>query len=267
MEETIEEVIDAVDVVSGRSAIYIAVGLAVGAAAGASITWLVAKRHYKAKYAELATQEIAEARALYNKLSKGELKFPVVEHEDKELSESGAKAAEALVNYRGDGAAFGEHVKVTETVEVNVEPVTTNVFRDRAIPEGDLIPEEDRWDQDREEAYRVSLGEDEPYIICDKEYLENELDHEQTTLTYFAEDDVLVDEQDKPIELIDPVVGEENLMHFGKGTTSNNVVLIRNHKLSMDFEVTKREGSYTKEVLGFQHSDGPKVRKMRRDIE
>lgn len=260
VEDTVEHVIDSADVVPGRPAVYIAVGLVVGAGAGGSIAWLISKRRYKLKYEQLAQQEIAEAKAFYNKLAKSELNWNGDEPKEQELTERGAKAADALVKYRGDGAAVGEEIVVTEEeIEVEVQPATSNVFeRNRA----DLV-----WDQDQEDAYRATIGEGEPYIICQKEYMENENDYEQKTFTYFAEDDVLVDEQDKPIELIDMVAGEENLTRFGHGTTDNRIVLIRNDKLRLDFEVVKNDGSYSKEVLGFQHSDGPKVRKMRREVE
>jgi hypothetical protein len=259
VEEAIEQVIDTVDVAPGRPAVYIAVGLVVGAGAGGSIAWFVAKRRYKLKYEVLAQQEIAEAKAFYNKLAKSELNWNGEEPNEQKLSERGAEAVDALVNYRGDGAAVREVVVSEEVTEVEVRPVTSNVFEQNRA---ELI-----WDQDREDEYRATIGEGEPYIICQKEYMENENDYEQKTFTYFAEDDVLVDDKDSPIELIDMVVGEDNLTRFGHGTTDNRIVLIRNDKLRLDFEIVKNDGSYSKDVLGFQHSDGPKVRKMRRDIE
>lgn len=259
MEEAVDNVIDSVDVVSGRPAVYLAIGIVVGAGAGGSIAWIVAKRRYQFKYETLAQQEIAEAKAFYNQLAKSELNRSVDEPDEQELTQQGAEAASALMNYRGDGAAVGDIVVVEETTEVEVRPQTSNVFeRNRA----DLV-----WDQDQEEAHRATLNVDEPYIICQKEYMENEDDYSQVSFTYFAEDDVLVDEKEKPIDLVDSVVGEDNLTRFGHGTTDNRIVLVRNDKLRMDFEVLKNDGSYSKEVLGFQHSDGPKVRKMRRDIE
>lgn len=262
--EGAEQAVDCTDLLARRTRVSLAIGITLGAAAGGSLAWFLTKRHYKFKYETLAEQEIAEAKAFYNRLAKQELGASVESNDrDAQLSESGAAAAEALVKYKGNVADDEDSLDIEESVEVEVtpqQPIRSNIFEDRR-------PIDDAWDQDAEDLYRATIGEGEPYIICDKEFLENENEYEQKSLTYFAEDDVLVDESDKPIELIDRVVGEENLIHFGKGTMDNRRLLVRNDRLSMDFEVLKRDGSYSKEVLGLQHSDGPRVRKMRRDIE
>lgn len=94
--------------------------------------------------------------------------------------------------------------------------------------------------------------ENQPHIITDEEFLMSEdLRYEQYTLTYYAGDDVLVNQEDKPVEgkqrLI--TVGEDNLK-FGEKSNDPRIVYIRNPQLTMDLEVILNDGKYSVEVLG-----------------
>jgi hypothetical protein len=258
MEEVSEELVNAGTSVAGRlqrpQLGYLAVVSVVAFGAGGGIAWVVAKRRYEAKYEQLAAQEIAEAKAFYSKLHKGD-QYATPGEAVEALGATGGPAVEALARYQGKNPDSATEVVVTETTEVEVNPIH-NVFEDRET--------DDEWDQDEELKKRETMDPEEPYILSQDEYLEGELDYKQQTLTYFAEDDVLVDEKEQPINLIDTVVGEENLTRFGHGSGDNRIVYIRNDKLSMDFEIVKNEGSYTREVLGFQHSDdGHRIKKFR----
>lgn len=261
-EERLDQIIDGADAVVGRAPkpnlVHISIAAALGLVGGAAVSWFLAKKHFEATFSKLAEQEIAEAKAFYARQNKsGEFATPGQALEA--LSPSGVAASEALSNYQGHFAEPAVEATVTETVEVEVAPVITNVFTDH---ETDLV-----WDQDAELKKRELMDPDEPYILHKEEFYGSELDYHQQTLTYFAEDDVLVDEQEQPIALVDPVVGEGNLTRFGYGSDDNRIVYIRNDKLSMDFEIVKNDRSYTKEVLGLEHSDGPRVRKMRGGYE
>lgn len=265
MEEVVEQVIDsAADLVDGRvsgsNLGHLAIVSAIALGAGAGIAWFAAKRHYTAKFEEVLEQERLEIKAFYAQLhKKDEYATPGDAAEALGTQVVPVAAAKALQEY-GSENLNDVAVQVTETVEVEVHPepelIQSNVFRDRESKQP--------WDQEGEEAARETLSPGEPYIISAEEFGVNENDYDQKTLTYFAEDDVLVDEKDQPIDQIDMVVGEENLTHFGYGSNDNRIVLIRNDRLGMEFEVVKNEGSYSKLVLGFQHSsDEPKVRKFR----
>lgn len=265
MEDVVEQVVDsAADMVDGRipgsNLGHLAIVSAVALGAGAGIAWFAAKRYYTAKFEEVLEQERLEIKAFYAQLhKKDEYATPGDAAEALGTPVIPVAAAKALQSY-GSENLEDVAVTVTETVEVEVQPepelVRSNVFKDRESKHP--------WDQEGEDAARETLSPGEPFIISSDEYGENEHEYEQKTLTYFAEDDVLVDEKDQPIEEIDNVVGEENLTHFGYGSNDNRIVLIRNDRLGMEFEVVKNEGSYSKLVLGFQHSsDEPKVRRMR----
>lgn len=234
---------------------YLAVVSAFAFGAGGAIAWTVSKRHYQAKYEQLAAAEIAEAKAFYAQLHKKD-QYATPGEAVQALGAGGIEAAEALERYQGKRSdPDPADIVVKEETEVQVTEIR-NVFEDSQS--------KDEWDQAAEEEMRATLDADDAYVISQDEYMVGELDYPQQTLTYFAEDDVLVDEKEQPINLIDPVVGEENLTKFGHGSGDNRVVYIRNDKLSMDFEVVKNERSYTKEVLGLQHSDdGHRIRKFR----
>lgn len=255
MEETVDTIVTSADALarSARPKLgYLAVAGTLGLVGGATAAWFVAERHYKAKYARIATQEIAEAKEFYARLHKKD-DFATPEGAVSALSASGAEAAEALAIYQG---------KDPDPADIMVEQTVieeTNIFAERES--------NDEWDQEKEEEARTTLNADEPYIISQEEFLINENDYQNPSLVYFAEDDVLVDDQEKPIELIDPVVGEDNLTRFGHGSKDNRIVYIRNDKLGCDFEIVKNEGNYARDVLGLQHSDGPRVRKMRGGYE
>lgn len=89
-----------------------------------------------------------------------------------------------------------------------------------------------------------------PYIITQETFLENDSKFNQTTLTYYVDDEVLADERDDVIEDKDTVVGLENLKLFGQDSSDENTVHIRNAKLEIEFEILRHEGSYSMEING-----------------
>lgn len=235
----------------------VVVGLSAGLAVG-TVAYILAKRHLQTKYNDILEEERLAMKAYYERHYKqGDFETPATAAE-----KLGAQVAEtAMKDYRGQGAraarvAEREVVVAEEKTEVEVDVVeptetteTKNIFTEN---ESDFI-----WDQEQEESKRAA-NPDEPFIITDEEFQNGENDYEQITLTYYSEDDVLVDQQEKPIPAgeVDKTVGEGNLLRFGHGSRDNRIVYIRNNILSYDFEVVKRESSYSKEVLGFQHSAG-----------
>ena len=74
---------------------------------------------------------------------------------------------------------------------------------------------------------------DDIRVITPMEFAEKE-DYDTHTLTYYS-DGVLTDEQDKPVEDIDEVVGLESLEIFGMCDTDS--VYVRNDRLKTDYEI------------------------------
>lgn len=93
------------------------------------------------------------------------------------------------------------------------------------------------------------VDKSKPYVISQDEYTEGS-DFEQSTLTYYAQDDVLVDERDNIMDGPNDALGANFRALFGEDSRDANTVHIRNAKLGLEFEVVRSEGSYKKEVLG-----------------
>lgn len=212
-----------------------------GAAAGASIAATLMEPIYQ----EVARKEIAEAKKFYSALNKtGEFATPAQAVETLETHE----AVEALRKYQG------EETEV-DVIERELEDFITDA--------GD-VPDDDEWSYDDELPQR---SEEVPYIIHYDEFMGQEKEYDQVTLSYFEGDDVLADERDGTIDHPEEVIGPDNLK-FGHGSKDNNIVYIRNDNVELEFEVVRSRGKYVEEVLGFmEHADRHKTRKFRGDDE
>lgn len=128
--------------------------------------------------------------------------------------------------------------EVIEILEAElVETETVNVFLNSSLNE---------WNEEFEASQRV---EGQPYVIPVAVFVENELDYSQETLTYYSGDDILVDQQDKPIYNYSTLLGE---LKFGHGSGDPNVVYIRNDNIRYEWEVLFHTGQYSIEILGLE---------------
>lgn len=127
--------------------------------------------------------------------------------------------------------------------------------------------EDDGWNYEAELNTRTP---DMPYIIHQDEFYNEEMGYDQTTLTYYKSDDILVDENDVPMYDYAKSVGE---LKFGHGSKDPNTVHIRYEKIGCEFEVVQHQGYYAVEVLGqeiedqltsedIKHSSAPQKFKM-----
>lgn len=157
---------------------------------------------------------------------------------------------------------------------VDEEVITTIITRADDMAEIDMAPKlesrtvfpetEDDWDYEEEAKTR---GSEKPYVIHRDEYYQNEKDYGQTTLTYYAGDDVLVDENDVPLYNQEKITGP---LPFGKGSGDPSIVHIRNDHLEAEYEVILDAGHYAVEVLGvnMEHElseEKPIIHKFRQD--
>jgi hypothetical protein len=130
-----------------------------------------------------------------------------------------------------------------ETPEEDEEP-------DIIVPD---VTDEIEWDYEKEIKSRSSA---EPYILHQEEFYADELDYTQTTLTYYAKDDIMADEDEKPVYNYKNVTGELN---FGHGSGDPNVVYIRNDKRRAEYEVIRLDALYSQEVLGLEIENNQRV--------
>ena len=169
------------------------------------------------------------------------------------LPEDVADAARSFVEAKLQEALEGNQGSPeVEEEEVVIGVITQNVFAE----------DDDDWDYEAELKKRTNT---EPYILHRDEFFEEEVGYHQSTLTYYAGDDILVDEDDSPIYNHASVTGP---LKFGHGSGDPNVFYVRNDKRRAEYEILKHEGLYSTEVLGLDIEDNMRVRNKReRDLK
>jgi len=128
-----------------------------------------------------------------------------------------------------------EDILVVDDEDPEEEPEILNVFT-RADP----------WDYSVEEAKRQNS--DGIYILHRDEFFADEQGFTQLTFNYYAKDDILVDEDDKPVHNYTDVVGE---LGWGYGSLDPHVFYARNENLKEEFEVLYNDEFYSVEILGY----------------
>lgn len=103
---------------------------------------------------------------------------------------------------------------------------------------------EDEWDYKTEIERR---DRSRPYIIHVDEYVGDEMNFDQSTLTWYEGDSILCDSHDVPIYSPEAIVGE---LRFGHGSGDPNSVYIRNEQMQSEYEILRYTGAYQEIVLG-----------------
>lgn len=251
-----EEVIDVAEVVRNLTAMklrYLALGAAAGAATGALIAWKMAwkradkdiqeeikgmREHYQQKEAALAARDKPDLQTMAEDLGYS--------------SNPRETQYEDLLEVKNTPP-----VPITESRNIFKETVETTKQDYRGLST-------DVWNYERE---MQSRSEDVPYVIHKEEFAQGNFggeDHEQVTLTYFIQDDVLCNERDEQIPEMDEMIGLANLGKFGHGSEDANVVYVRNHQLKVDFEILRDGGSFAATVHGVPQEDDLQHSAMRR---
>lgn len=124
-----------------------------------------------------------------------------------------------------------------------------------------------------DDAILASLGyqriSGEPYIISQESMFNDETEWEKPTLSYYAGDDVLIDERGEVLDETHRTryVGERHLKMFGVLSEDENIVYVRSPQISSDFEVILEPGNYKDSMYADPSfdDDRPKqaIRRMR----
>lgn len=254
MSETVEAVaVDAAEIVQvvKNNPVVVAAALVGGLVVGAFVGWKW-KLHKLRLQVEQEVEKEAEAiRDFYSLASKKDYPTPADAAKDLIPNKLQDDAAEALKTYR-DGVPHVAYHKVTVDRE-SLAPAVTNghILAEQQVEIARNVFE-DPFDYSAEVAMRTP---DEPYIITKDEFLENEHNHSQESLTFYEGDDALSDSKDQVLVNPKNLVGADTLDRFGYGSEDENIVYVRNEKLELDFEIARSPGSFGEEVLGFKHSD------------
>lgn len=270
IETAVPAVLETVQKFRTNKLLVAAVGI-LSAAAGAGAGYVVATKVLEQKYADIADQEIEEAKRFYAAVNKTDYPTPgdavkalIPEDEQEEVAVEESERAklekagqEAYLKYTGKYKSKGAVTVEGETVTIEEESIETEdgeqetvveVVKHNILVDGKpLDRDDDVWE--REVAAR---SEEKPYVISEEEFFQNEQDFEQWSLTYYEGDDVLCTDKDEVIEDVDAMVGEENLKKFGLESKDMHLVYVKNNKRGLDFEIARSRGKYTVEVLDLE---------------
>jgi hypothetical protein len=201
------------------------------AAGGAAVGFLFAKMRYEKEAYAYANERIEQAKVYAE------------ERADRAIEKFQAEAsAEAL----GAVAAVFEKdtEKMAEMLDDNatLAGLVTN-YQGFSTPQPPMVVEED--------------SESHIVLIRRKEFFEGPLNdkYHQVATTYYQNDDILIDERDKQLD-VRAAIGSIRPSWFGGEADDENVCYVRNTKLEIEFEVNRSQGSYAKDVLGLGEDEG-----------
>lgn len=242
---------------------------ALSALGGAAVTAAVSMKYFEKKYRELAEEEIENTKHFYAiRHKEKEFSDPVdlvrAYEDDAEETEAGTvdesrtqsemlKEAAHILTEQSYTTYNNPPQSEEEKVDVQAS-IRRNIFDNKAPTYSTVFDLDDELDK---------KNDGKPYIIEIEEYMSGDSGCSQICMTYYEEDDVLVDELDHVIEDYERTIGDDNLK-FGRGSKDNNVVYIRNDDREEEYEIVRNKRSFATEVGGaeLQHSYEPKVRKF-----
>jgi len=101
--------------------------------------------------------------------------------------------------------------------------------------------------------------ESRPFRIDSAEFNEEAYEHyNKISVTYYAGDNVLVDDKDDPIRTFDGITGPLRIEDFGGVSLDPYIQYVRNHKLEADFDIVLNRTEYVEAVLNYGNPNSKK---------
>ena len=188
-----------------------------GAVIGSAVTWAVVR----AKYKQIADEEIASVREEYTNLitnMRDKLKEDAADDESEDIVEINEYPTEE--DNEDDVVQHREYHKITSKY--------------RSHEEDDK--EGDEWDQNEDEVPYING----PYVISPEDFSCSPPGYNAQALVYFT-DGILADDWGVILDL-DETIGEDAVNHFGE--YRDDIVYIRNERTEIDYEVTRDPRTY-----------------------
>lgn len=219
-----------------RSIGYALGGLAVGAVVGFYIGYKYNREAIKAEIFKESEAEVEKIRELY---------------QQKTIAAEPKPEIEEIMEERGYATSVPEHERPLRAPVPGLVDPTPRAAPPVVIYEGGK-DKNLNWNYPEELQNR---NEDRPYIIHQDEFASKESGYDQITYTWYAGDEVMVEEgHSDPLAQTDFAVGMENLK-FGHGSDDIDVVFVRNDKLELEMEICRHPGSYEEEVVGLDGNE------------
>ena len=216
----LEEIASVTRRINTRSTGFFLGGLAVGAVVGFYVGYRYNKEQLKLQAFKQSEAEVAKIREHY---------------QQKTVAATPKPSVEEIVEERGYDRPLKAPVPGVVEPTPLVEPKEEKVV----------------WNYEKEIEGRVK---GEPYVIHQDEFVHDENGYNHVVYTYYAGDDVMVDEENgHPLPHADIVVGLNNLQ-FGHGTDDDDVVFVRNERLEIEMEICRTQDSYEEKILGLENT-------------
>lgn len=154
------------------------------------------------------------------------------------------------IEARGERTITNDTQNAPSSLQTPVEGTSEAQITDysKITPIRSLEEEEDidqEFLEDLKEPYMISMDD------FDAGYPER---YNTESLTYYAVDDILANDEDETINDVESLIGADALDHFGAEAAEmsgdSETMYIRNEKLHCDYEVTRIHQSYHQVVLG-----------------
>lgn len=153
--------------------------------------------------------------------------------------------------------SYSEDVVTTDaTIDEEVIETAIQAEYEEVVQESRMVPEErlpvNIWSETSDGIWDYELelsnrNPTDPYVIHQDEFMADEMDFRQSTITYYQGDDIMADEHDTPIYNYHNVVGD---LKFGHGSKDPHVVYVRNEAMRMEWEILLHTGKFSVEVAG-----------------
>ena len=212
-----------------RSASLVAGGILVGA----STTYFFTKKSLERKYKAIADEEIQSVREHFKLMRKE----PPYDNPQTALEAYTERVRELDYMVENGVEAYEEEATKYET---------HNVFDTEVEIDVTLEPR----------------SHEKPYLLTVQEFMADGDDYDKLTVTYFEEDDTLVDDRDEVVP-DKSVVGDGTFERFGHGSGSPDIVYVRNEQIQTDFEIIRDKQSYHEMILGIEDWDETEVKTSR----
>lgn len=219
-----------------RFATFFVSGLAIGAGA----TYFITKSKLEKKYKDLADEEVASVKAMYERRTE--------EKVEKEFVSEVTDADMFPDTYIPEENLHDKREVLTEEEAINYNKIVSN-----------YVP--------KESPLREKRSPESPYLITAEEFMEDGIhEDEKVVLTYYDECGTIADEDDDIMEpgKVAELLGNDNLKHFGDNPDDPDVIHIRNEAKGLDYELVKNKLSYAEVVLGVQSEDWDTVERPNR---